>query len=251
MRARDERASLGRVTGLTKEQQYAAAMDCYSTGLGYSQLGALVSAAVVGLQAASLAQVPWREVGPGSYVLAFVIAYLLADFINGFVHMVMDNTDRYQSAVGPLIAAFHLHHKTPRYKDSNPLTIYVLESGSKLWLVPYLGLVVYAQANWAIPAAASLVLAGIGVLSSVAEVSHYLCHNSTSRPVRLLQRLRLLLPPEHHAVHHRSDNTHYAFLNGVSDPILNVIARRTCQGYVNRSDRHAQSYEGPDTANRG
>jgi len=236
---------------IAKEEQYAAAMRRYSSGLGYSRLGALVSAVVISLQAISLSQVPWGSIAPAAYVLGFVIAYLLADFVNGLVHMVMDNTDRYQSVVGPLIAAFHLHHKTPRYKDSNPLTIYVLESGPKLWLVPYLGLVVYAQANWALPAVVSFVLAAVGVLSSVAEVSHYLCHNSTSRAVRLLQRLRLLLPPEHHAVHHSRDNTHYAFLNGVSDPLLNAIARRTCQGYMSRSDLHAQSYEGPGTANRG
>jgi len=236
---------------IAKEEQYAAAMRRYSSGLGYSRLGALVSAVVISLQAISLSQVPWGSIAPPIYVLGFVIAYLLADFVNGLVHMVMDNTDRYQSVVGPLIAAFHLHHKTPRYKDSNPLAIYVLESGAKVWLVPYLGLVVYAQANWALPAVTSFVLAAVGVLSSVAEVSHYLCHNSTSRVVRLLQRLRLLLPPEHHAVHHSRDNTHYAFLNGVSDPLLNAIARRTCQGYMSRSDLHAQSYEGPGTANRG
>lgn len=235
----------------TKEQQYAEAMGRYSTGLGYSQLGALVSAAVVALQAISLSQVPWGSIPPLAYLLGFVGAYLVADFVNGLIHMIMDNTDRYQSAVGPLIAAFHLHHKTPRYKDSNPLTIYVLESGSKLWLVPYLGLLVYAQANLGLPAVVSFVLAGVGVLSSVAEVSHYLCHNSTNRFVGLLQRLHLLLPPEHHAVHHTRDNTHYAFLNGVSDPLLNAIARRTCQGYMGRSDLHARSYQGPGTANRG
>ncbi len=233
---------------MSKKQQYAEAMGRYSNG--YRQFGLAVSATIIALQAVTLMQVPWGSIGVLNYAFCIVIAYLVTDFVNGLVHMIMDNTDRYQSAVGPLIAAFHLHHKTPRYRDSNPVKIYVLESGSKLWLVPYLAAVVSAQMLLALPALVSLILALVGVLSSMAEVSHYLCHNSPNPLVRLLQRCRLLLPPAHHSVHHTLDNTHYAFLNGLTDPLLNAIARRTCRGYMDRSDLHAKSYQGPGTGNR-
>ena len=232
---------------MTKEQEYADAMRRYWSH-GYGRVGPVVSVLVVALQIVTVARVPWGELGPLAFVCCLAAAYLLADFVNGLVHMAMDNTDSYRSVVGPLIAAFHLHHKTPRYLDSSPAAVYVLESGSKLWLVGYLVALVVAQGELA--PAASLTLALVGVLSSVAEVSHYLCHNGGGPLVRGLQRCRLLLPPAHHAAHHTRDNTHYAFLNGLTDPLLNAIARRTCRGYVGRTDLHVRSYQGLGAGNR-
>lgn len=237
--------TLSQRRGATKEEQYAAAMDRYHGVAAYAYLRVVVSASVVILQLATLALVPWSSLSVATLALGFLVAYLLADFVNGLVHMIMDNTDAYGGVLGPLVAVFHLHHKTPRYQDVSPAAIYVLESGSKHWLVPYLGLLVYSQALGALPAGASLVLALVGVLSSVAEVSHYLCHNSNHPVVRALQRVRLLLPPEHHAIHHAQDNVRYAFLNGMTDPLIDAIAKRTCRGYVDRVDLHVQSYRKP------
>ncbi len=229
---------------MTKEEQYAAAMGRYYAAPGYARFRVGVSAAVVTLQVVSIALVPWGSLSIAGALLALLVAYLVADFVNGIVHMIMDNTDTYGGVLGPLIAVFHLHHKTPRYTDANPAAIYVLESGSKHWLVPYLALLVYAQTQ-GIPAGLNLALVLVGLLSSLAEVSHYLCHNSTHPAVRLLQRLRLLLPPEHHEVHHARDNVRYAFLNGLTDPLIDAIARRTCRGYVGRVDLHVQNYQRP------
>lgn len=217
-------------------------MDRYYSVAAYAYLRVVVSASVVLLQLAALTLVPWGSLTLATLALGFLAAYLLADFLNGVVHMVMDNTDAYGGVIGPLVAVFHLHHKTPRYQDSSPAAIYVLESGSKHWLVPYLCVLVYAQAQGSLPGGVSLVLTLVGVLSSVAEVSHYLCHNSTHPLVRALQRVRLLLPPEHHAVHHSRDNVRYAFLNGITDPLIDAIAKRSCGGYVGRVDLHVQKY---------
>ena len=227
---------------MTKAEQFAAAMDRYYAAPGYARFRVAVSAAVVGLQAVSLALVPWGSLSIMVGVVAVLVAYLVADFVNGLVHMIMDNTDTYGGVVGPLIAVFHLHHRTPLYTDANPAAIYVLESGSKHWLVPYLAALVCAQ-TLGLPAGLNLTLVLVGILSSLAEVSHYLCHNSTHPAVRLLQRLRLLLPPEHHDLHHTQDNVAYAFLNGLTDPLLDAIARRTCGGYVARTDTHVRNYQ--------
>jgi sterol desaturase/sphingolipid hydroxylase (fatty acid hydroxylase superfamily) len=162
----------------------------------------------------------------------------------------MDNNDRYESIDGPLIANFHLHHKTPMYKKRNLLIVYFMESGSKVWLVGYLLLVVALQATLTINGVVIYIVVYIGILSSVAEVSHYLCHTSTSPIAAFLARIGLLLSKKHHAKHHLRDNNGYAFLNGFTDPLLDLIATTCCKGYKQGSDLHYARYTMPDSDSR-
>ncbi|MBC8238242.1 MAG: hypothetical protein H8E76_08425 [Helicobacteraceae bacterium] len=177
------------------------------------------------------------------------ISYFIADFINGLVHLYMDNNDSYNSFYGPFVSSFHLHHNTQRYKDKNIFLVYFDESGTKFWLIPYLTMVLivsFTEIN-------HIVLSGmilVGILSSVAEVSHYLCHNSKSKFVKLLQSIGLLLSMKHHEKHHNDDNTGYAFLNGMSDKLIDRIAKKFYKGYKYNSDKHYEKYEGAGTLNR-
>jgi hypothetical protein len=68
--------------------------------------------------------------------------------------------------------------------------------------------------------------------------------------VRILRGAGLLLSRRHHARHHRDDNANYAFLNGVTDPLLNVVARRWARGYKRNTDLHYAAYAGAGTSNR-
>ena len=88
--------------------------------------------------------------------------------------MFMDSNDDYDSPAGPLIAAFHLHHKTPLYKKNNILLVYFNESGAKNWLVGYLLIAVILISTSPIHPVLSYIMVYFGILSSVAEVSHYL-----------------------------------------------------------------------------
>ncbi|MDO8803076.1 MAG: fatty acid desaturase CarF family protein [Elusimicrobiota bacterium] len=81
-----------------------------------------------------------------------------------------------------------------------------------------------------------------GMLSSVAEVSHYLAHNSNSPVAGFLARTGLLLPKRRHARHHLEDNVSYTFLNGATDPLVDMIARRYSAGYKNGTDLHYSKY---------
>ncbi|HBT83258.1 MAG TPA: hypothetical protein DEB35_07525, partial [Desulfuromonas sp.] len=173
-------------------------------------------------------------------------AYFITDFINGLVHMIMDHSDRYTSLAGPLIANFHLHHKIPRYQDHALPVIYFNETGSKVWLVPTLGAVLALTCVEGISLYLLTLLIYVGVLSSVAEVSHYLCHNSTATFSVFLARCGLLLDKRHHACHHLHDNQNYAFLNGWSDPLLNRIALAIYPGYKRTTDLHFATYVPPD-----
>lgn len=233
-----------------KQRQFNAAMERYENAPAYQRIYRSVSFMNVSLQLYLLYLVLPRSIGWQMQLVSLVIAYVLADFLNGLVHLYMDNNESYDSPAGPLIAAFHLHHRTPVYKK-NPLpVVYFNESGSKNWLVGYQLLTVFLVRSASVPPMAAYILVYIGILSSVAEVSHYCCHTVDGTATGLLRRAGLFLSKKHHARHHIDDNVSYAFLNGLSDPVLNIIARRFFPGYKNTTDLHYATYSGAGTANR-
>lgn len=233
-----------------KQQQFNTAMERYATRRHYKAFSWLVSAVNITLQAYLLWCLRPLSIGIAGQAVALGAAYLLTDFINGLVHMYMDNNDRYTSWAGPLIANFHLHHRTPRYTRRNLLMVYALESGSKVWLVGYLAMTALLVTGAGLPPLVQYPLVYVGVLSSVAEVSHYLCHTSTAPVVLALGNCGILLSKRRHAGHHLSDNVNYAFLNGVTDPLLNLIARCWYPGYKQTTDRHFARYVCDDTGER-
>lgn len=225
---------------MSKQEQYRRAIGRFERHFVYRNLGAVVAAVIVLLQVVCLALLPWGA-ATLAWIPLFVFAYILADFVNGVIHMLMDNTEDYTSVIGPLVAAFHRHHHVPRYRDRPVLVVYCAENGMKNWLAVYM--VVLVAVLGYLPAAVAFTLLAFSLLSSVAELSHYLCHNSTHPFVRALQRARILLHPDHHRMHHEADNTHYAFLNGMTDPLVNLIAKRVCpDGYVTTTDAHSAPY---------
>jgi hypothetical protein len=233
-----------------KQQQFNAAMDRYEKAPVYQLIGKAVSLANVSLQLYLLWLVLPLSIGVSLQIAAFAAAYVITDFLNGLVHMYMDNNDSYDSIAGPLIAAFHLHHRTPLYKK-NPLpVVYFNESGAKNWLVGYLLLAVVLIRTASLSSVLSYMLVYVGILSSVAEVSHYCCHTVDGQVTNLLRKAGLFLSKKHHAQHHFEDNVQYAFLNGLTDPLLNIIARAFFRGYKNTTDRHYAVYTGSGTANR-
>jgi len=233
-----------------KQHQFNAAMELYETSGVYKLIGKIVSLVNVSLQIYILYLVLPLSIGVPLQLLSLFAAYLAADFLNGLVHMFMDSNDNYDSPAGPLIAAFHLHHKTPLYKRNNILLVYFNESGAKNWLVGYLLITAILIRTTSIQPVPAFILVYIGILSSVAEVSHYSCHVSDSRITKYLQYLCLFLSKKHHGQHHIADNVNYAFLNGFTDPLLNLLARNFSRGYKNTTDRHYAAYAGVGTANR-
>lgn len=226
-----------------KQRQFNTAIEKYNNSRGYHMFDMLVASVNICLQAWLL----WRSwhfsIGIGRQLAALMIAWVLADFVNGLVHMYMDNNDRYDSLAGPLIANFHLHHKTPLYKRKFLPMVYFVESGSKVWLAPVLAVTALLSLSAQINPFLFCILVYTGILSSVAEVSHYLCHTSRAPLAMLLGDCGILLAKRHHAGHHLQDNVNYAFLNGLTDPVLNLIARRFSRGYKQHTDLHYATWQ--------
>lgn len=232
-----------------KQRQFNAAMDRYNGGPGYIRFGWLVASVNITLQAYLL----WRVLPSGPslpwQMFAIIVAWILTDFVNGLVHMVMDNSDRYESIAGPLVANFHLHHRTPRYEKHSLPVVYFNETGSKVWLVGYL-LIVALLVGKGLHPVVSAVLVYTGVLSSVAEVSHYLAHTSQSKLAVFLGRTGILLSKRRHARHHLENNVSYAFLNAWTDLPIDRLAARLYKGYKLTTDLHYGTYTGGDAKER-
>jgi len=185
-----------------KQKQFNAAMELYTGKPVYKSVGRTVSTVNVFLQIYLLIQIAAMPIDPAWQIIAIFLAFILADFVNGLVHLYMDNNDSYESIAGPFIANFHLHHKKPMYRRHPLLLVYFNETGSKIWLVGYLILVSLLLGAAGFNPVVMHILVYAGILSSVAEVSHYLCHTSNSSIAMFLGRTRLLLPKRHHAKHH-------------------------------------------------
>lgn len=230
----------------TKIKEYKSAIEKYKNIPWYVRVEMIISILVIFLQFFTLVHLCFQyQEGRIIYIFGSLIAaYILTDFVNGLVHMIVDNSQQYSSLTGPFIAAFHLHHVKLNYETIHPIKIYFYESGHKFWLAVYLALLLILQMVLNLNFCLNLCLVAFGILSSVAELSHFWCHNQkqTNRFIRFLQKYRLLLSMHHHQFHHKQDNTHYAFLNGVTDPLLNMIAKHFFTGYKNFSDKHVSAY---------
>jgi hypothetical protein len=233
-----------------KQRQFNAAMERYEDKSVYRWVERTVSVVNLSLQAYLLALALATPIAPLQRLAVFVLAFVLADLVGGLAHMIADNNDRYQGFIGPLVAAFHLHHKRPVYKRRNFFVVYFHESGSKIWLAILLLLVALAHALVGLPRFALHLAATFAVLSSVAELSHYLCHVPHRRIFDFLARAGLLLSRQHHGRHHHRDNQSYAFLNGMTDPLLDRVASAFFAGYKTTTDLHYAGYTGKGTANR-
>ena len=237
-----------------KFKEFQRAMERYNSRFFYSKMGLFVSVIVLFLQLVSVANtvLEWTFTNPLVIFILFSCAYIVADFVNGLVHMYMDNNTNYNTRLGPFIAAFHLHHIKPRYTDKHALLVYFHESGTKFWLVIYLIILVWMQYKCLMSFETQFFLTTVGVLSSFAEVAHYWCHNKNERNIviNFFQKHGVLLSKKNHMIHHADDNKNYAFLNGVSNPFINKIADFLYEGYKNNADIHARSYTGQQTDNR-
>ncbi len=233
-----------------QQKQFNSAMYKYTSRKIYKLFGKLVSVVNVSFQIYLLYLITQISISAFWNVNAFFAAFILTDFVNGLVHMIMDNTAGYNSIAGPLIANFHLHHKKPMYKKSPILFVYFNETGAKVWLVGYLFIVSLILSFSNPNPVAAYILVYVGILSSVAEVSHYLCHTSDSGIFMFLSKIGVFLSKQHHAKHHLKDNTNYAFLNGCTDPLINLIAGKFYKGYKETTDCHFAQYTGEGSENR-
>ena len=160
-------------------------------------------------------------------ILAIPIAHLWGDFLSGFVHWAADTygTENTPVVGQSLIKPFRLHHLYPR--DICVHNLVTTVGNTCILAVPVLGFCVYLL--WVTDHGLLAFIILCTTLMAASTVATNLFHKwahqeSTSKGVRLLQRMRLVLDPEHHELHHtRPFDKHYCITNGWLNPLLNRI----------------------------
>ena len=155
-------------------------------------------------------------------LLAALAGYLLADLASGLIHWFCDTFFQEDTPViGPvLIHPFREHHRDPAAMTRHGFL--ELTGNSCLGVLPFLSLAVWKPGAPALDAgllAFALALFGTNLF-------HKWAHSPQVPPVvAWLQRRRMILHPEQHAVHHAAPNTKAycvtsGWMNGILDRIL-------------------------------
>ena len=160
-------------------------------------------------------------------ILAIPTAHLWGDFLSGFVHWAADTygTEKTPVVGQSLIKPFRLHHLYPRDICVHNLATTV--GNTCILAVPVLGFCVYLL--WIIEHGLLAFIILCTTLMAASTVATNLFHKwahqeSISKGVRLLQRMRLVLDPDHHELHHTQPfDKHYCITNGWLNPLLNKI----------------------------
>lgn len=167
-------------------------------------------------------QIAGAHVGP-AIGLGLLAGYLLADLLSGMVHWLADRYfDPRTPILGPaLIAPFREHHA-----DALAMTrhdFFEVSGNNGLATIP-LALAVWwlpsPTSFWAQSAAVTLIALGLSIIAT--NQLHCWAHAPDApRLVRRLQAWRLILPPEHHAIHHRREHDRaYCVTSGWLNPLL-------------------------------
>lgn len=163
--------------------------------------------------------------GHGTWLLplAFLLGYVTADFVSGFVHFLADNIGSTKTPFfgAVFIRPFREHHIDPlaitrhdflEVNGANCLISLPVLIGT-YYLVPVGGL-----ATTFFAAYIGLFLFGIFLTNQFHSWAHA---PAAPRWIRGLQRSGLILGPEHHARHHTPPfNTYYCITCGWLNPIL-------------------------------
>ncbi|MBX3188134.1 MAG: fatty acid desaturase family protein [Labilithrix sp.] len=160
--------------------------------------------------------------------LAALLGILLADFLSGLIHWAFDT---WGSVDTPLFGRLAIRTFRHHHVDATAITRhdFVETNGHNFGLAFPFAL---SGALYLDPETATLfdVFVGMALISTVVFVSstsqvHKWAHmKSPPRLVQLLQRARLVLSPEHHALHHSAPyNKNYCITVGWMNGVLRVL----------------------------
>jgi hypothetical protein len=139
-------------------------------------------------------------------ILQVVAAWLFIDLLTGIYHFVTDRGWNFEDQV----AMFRDHHTNNRMLgfDYQPMF-----AGFPVMCTGW-----FAESSFLIAAGAFAVLA---------QIPHYYAHLANPPPAaRLLQRMGLMITPEHHAAHHSGKfDRNFCIFTGWADYLLNPIVR--------------------------
>jgi plasmanylethanolamine desaturase len=164
------------------------------------------------------ARAPWQT------GLAVVLAYLAADLVGGLVHWAVDTWGSPDvPIVGPaMIGPFREHHLDPLALTRHDFVETNGNSALITWPLLALALWLVRGRDGAGSYLIATFLTALACWVLLTNQFHKWAHvASPPRVVALLQRLRLILPPAHHARHHSERvESHYCITIGLMNELL-------------------------------
>jgi ubiquitin-conjugating enzyme E2 variant len=157
---------------------------------------------------------------------AFFLGLLTADFISGFIHWTCDTWGKVDFPVlGPLVLrSFREHHVDKKMITRHD---FIETNGQNLTLAGVaaaVGLAVLDDASLGATFVAESLLATAFLVGMTSQIHKWAHADSVPPFVRLLQRARLILPPEHHEGHHSAPyNKNYCITAGLLDIPLGAM----------------------------
>ena len=159
--------------------------------------------------------------------VTFVVGYLVADFVSGVLHWA---GDRYGSTttvvLGPnFVRPFREHHSAPELICKHDFV--EVNGNNCIVSIPFIMAAIYLPnlgSQW-LTASVRGVLLFLCLAGFLTNQFHKWSHQDGNPLwVRALQRLHLILPPEHHGVHHTPPHqTYYCITTGWMNAPLAAI----------------------------
>jgi len=185
--------------------------------------------------------------GAVTLVVGSLVGYLLADLLSGTVHWFCDTFFGEETPIigRRLIRPFRDHHLRPQ--EITRFGLLEQDGSNYISLIPLLWLVRSWAPHGSVALLVQATLLGLAVGSLGTNLFHKWAHSSdVSGWVRWLQRRRLILSPEAHAVHHRSYDGGYCVTSGWMNPMLDRIRlfprlERVVRGFGRRARRRPRS----------
>lgn len=151
---------------------------------------------------------------PHLLILAAIIGYILADFLSGFVHFLGDT---FGSKTTPVIGSAFIQPFREHHTDPEGITRhgFVETNGHNcLVSIPVMMIMAHVLVKYAVVstlagfafATSYFLILGVFLTNQFHKWAHM---KKVSTPIRLLQRIRLILSPAHHRIHHTSPYTRY------------------------------------------
>lgn len=187
---------------------------------------ALDAAALVGvaflLSAVTLRALTFAQ-QPGAWLplaSAAVVAYVAADLVSGTVHWLCDTFFEEDTPIvgRAVIEPFREHHRDPLAMTRRG---FLSVNGSNwMAMIPVLAL-----AGWGEASLRHAFLFFFGLAVCLTNQFHMWAHaERVPRVVSWLQRARVIVPPSHHARHHRSRQTQaFCVTSGWCNPLLDRL----------------------------
>jgi plasmanylethanolamine desaturase len=165
------------------------------------------------------------QVGPAVLLGVALVGYVLADLSSGLVHW---GFDTWGSPDTPVLGPNFIHHFRTHHDDPKDITRhgFIATNGNNcLATMPLMVFALVLPAGWSGTAPLIVLILSLCLGTFATNQFHKWAHQDQVHPlVGWLQRMHLILPPDHHDVHHRYPYLgHYCITTGWLNVMLDKV----------------------------